>query len=488
MSMAKNFAQHGVWGIDKYNFTSSSSSPLWTSSLALIYLLTGVNEVSPLILDLVIGTLVVFGAYFIFRRYNMQPFLIFIALLSIIFFTPLPVLILSGQEHVLQLLLTIFFVYLSAKALSDEKHTKNYLLLLILAPLIVLTRYEGLFLIFVVSILFILRRRFLHSLWLVVAGVLPIAIYGVISILNEWYFFPNSVFLKAVPFKFSLTGISKLLYHFGKETMTTPHIFILLLLALFFLVLQFDKQKKIWKDSAIMLIIFIATTVLHMLFARSGWFYRYEAYLVGLGIFIISIVIHEYLPEKISITLDKNLIPKYLTITLLILGVISPLAGRGFKALILTPQATTNIYEQQYQMGLFLKKFYQNECVAANDIGAVNYLADIKSIDLMGLANLKVSKLKMEGKYNSQQLYKLAKQENTKIAIVYERWFEKSGGIPSHWLKIGKWKINNNVVCGSNTVSFYAVDPAEADNLNKNLRAFSSSLPKDVVQSGNYLK
>ncbi len=50
---------------------------------------------------------------------------------------------------------------------------------------------------------------------------------------------------------------------------------------------------------------------------------------------------------------NKNFIPKYVAVVLLILIVISPLAGRGVMSLKTIPQATTNIYEQQYQMGWF---------------------------------------------------------------------------------------------------------------------------------------
>jgi len=37
------------------------------------------------------------------------------------------------------------------------------------------------------------------------------------------------------------------------------------------------------------------------------------------------------------------------------------------------------------------------------------------------------------------------------------------------------------------TVSFYAIDPQDAKNLTKNLKEFSSQLPPDVQQSGNYM-
>jgi 4-amino-4-deoxy-L-arabinose transferase-like glycosyltransferase len=493
MAMAKNFAQHGVWGMYKYEFTSSSSSPLWALLLSLNYLLFGPNEVSPFVLNLIFATLLIFGIYLLLRKSTSRSVFTLIVLLSMIFFIPLAPIVFCGQEHTMHALLTILFVYLSAKILSNEKSNfkdKDYVVLLMLAPLLTFTRYEGMFLVFVVCILFILRRRVLQCLCLGGMGALSIVIYGMISISKGWYFLPNPVLLKGnMPDFFSLKGVIKLLgYSSFHQIISNQHILFLVIVALVVFIFQYTRQEGIWKDVKIMIFIFVATTILHMQFADTGWFYRYEAYLVALGIFVIAIGMHEYLPEKFSFKIHRSLIPKYIAIALLIFLVIFPLADRGLWSLVKTPQATTNIYEQQYQMGLFLKEFYQDEVVAANDIGAINYLADIKCIDLWGLANLEVANLKREGNYNTTQIYELAKQKNVKIAIVYDHWFEGYGGIPSKWIKVGEWKISNNVVCGGETVSFYAVDPPEADNLIKNLSAFSSSLPKNVVQSGEYTK
>jgi len=228
-----------------------------------------------------------------------------------------------------------------------------------------------------------------------------------------------------------------------------------------------------------MLVIFISTALFHILFAGLGWFYRYEAYLMALGIFVIALGICEYLPEKASINFNKALLPKYIATGLLIFIIILPFGMRGFRGLLYTPLATKNIFEQQYQMGLFLKKFYQGKAVAANDIGAISYLADIDCLDLWGLGNLEVAKLKMKGNYKTQQIYNLTKKKKVKIAIVYDDWFESNeiGGIPPQWVKVGQLKISRNVVCASSTVSFYAVDPAEKDNLIENLKIFSYRLP-----------
>ena len=482
MSMAKNFAQHGVWGINKSEFTSSSSALLWTLLLSLIYFFIGLNEFAPFILSLIFGTLLLITVYLLLRKYSLPPLFIFIILFAIVFFAPLPILVFSGLEHILHALLTVLFVSLSAKILSAEKTaSKDYMILLAAAPFLTMARYEGLFLVFIVCLLFVVRKRFVHSILLGGLAIIPMAIYGVISIMKGWYFLPNSVLLKGNVPSFSIIGMSKFVHLF-------QHIPILLSAALFLFILQYGKQKTFWKDTLIMLAAFIATTLFHLLFARVGGLPRYDAYLVVLALFTIASGMREYLPKRVSIVFNKSFVTKYAAIALLTFVMILPLAGRGVLYTIITPQATTNIYEQQYQMGLFLNKFFQGESVAANDIGAINYLSDIKCLDLWGLGSLEVAKLIIHGKYDTQEIYDLARQKKVKIAVVYDHWFKAYGGLPPAWIKVGEWKISNNVICGGDIVSFYAVSPFEADTLSKDLKIFSSYLPKDVLQSGDYTK
>src|SRR5438477_7234491 len=62
MAMAKNFAQHGVWGITSHGFSSSSSSLLWTLLLSLCYLVFGVQDSTLLVLNVVFASAVLFLA------------------------------------------------------------------------------------------------------------------------------------------------------------------------------------------------------------------------------------------------------------------------------------------------------------------------------------------------------------------------------------------------------------------------------------------
>jgi hypothetical protein len=141
-------------------------------------------------------------------------------------------------------------------------------------------------------------------------------------------------------------------------------------------------------------------------------------------------------------------------------------------------------------MGLFLQRFYQGAIVAAHDVGLINYLADIRCVDMAGIGNVTVAKKRREGTYSNADVKDFARSEGVTIAILYDRWFTQEGNslIPPEWIKIGQWKIMHNVVCGSDTVSFYAVRPAAEGALREDLRSFSSRLPADVAQSGSYMR
>ncbi len=491
MAMAKNFAEHGVWGIDKGGFSSSSSSPLWTLLLSFIYLLFGTNEISPFVLNVIFATVLIALVHLFLRRYALRPFFIFITLLAMAYFTPLPRLVFLGQEHVMHTVLSILFMCLAGTVLSGEKiDRKKYVSLLILAPLVVMVRYEGLFLMLVVSVLFALRKRLSHSFFLAGMGVLPAVIYGAISMSKGWFFLPNPILIKG-----KVPDLSSFLSPFGglsflrhsadyayRQMLLNPHMLFLILLALILFILRCRRREGTCVDVRIMMAIFVGTAFLHMSFGRVDGSFRYEAYLVALGLFSVVVAAGEYLPERFSLPVSRSSIPKYLAQALVALIILMPLEMRARSSLSITPRATTNIYEQQYQMGLFVKKYYQGQCVAANDIGAINYLADIRCLDLFGLGNTEPVKLVKEGRYDSRQIYNLAKRDQAKIAIVYDQFFERFGGLPTQWNIVGKWKIVNNIACAEDEISFYAVDPSEADNLNRNLRAFSSYLPASVVQ------
>jgi hypothetical protein len=482
MSIAKNFSQHGVWGVTRYEFSSSSSSPLWTLLLSAVYYVTGPSDLTPFILNVLFGTLLICAVYLVLRGRGLSPPLLFITLAAIIFTAPLPALVFSGMEHILQAIFAVAFVFFAARMLSTHEG-KAYDRLLLLAPLLTATRYEGAFPVAIVCALLLKRRALVRALMLGASGALPVVAFGAYSVFKGWHFLPNSILLKGhFP---DLSSFEQTINFLGLSALARieayPHVLWPMIFSLLLCVYAYKKGLREEKSLAL---IFVGSCLLHMEFADGGWFYRYEAYLVVLGLMITAIFFHRLFPDALK--LKRELIVPYLAAVLVSVLISYPFVDRSVNSFKAVPKATRNIFEQQYQMGLFLKMFYRDRAIAANDIGATTYYTDVRLLDLYGLGTLEVFDKKRANAFTTQTIYESAKQRGVAIAIVYDQWYTDFGGIPPQWVKVGKWTIPENIICASDTVSIYAVDPLEAIPLEQNLKAFSTLLPAEVTQTGLY--
>ncbi len=479
MAMAKNFVKDGVWGIDKNSFSSSTSSPLWTLLIAITYKIFGINIWSPLLLSVMSGSLIMYCCYRLLAN-NTNSLRLFLLLLVITAFVPLPVLTLTGMEHLLHGFLVLLLIYLVSVYLSENVFRINsYILLVILANLTTITRYESVLLVFLITFLFLSRNRFREGLFFAVSSFVLVTIYGCISLANGWYFLPNSVLLKGNTLQFTLEGISAFLWRTINHFYFSPHV-VVLLIACLILYLWFKYQLK--EGEKILIVLSVLVTFTHMMFAGVGWFFRYEAYIVLILMVIFIDVLNKYLDLQ---HINKWNLYDCGAIIFLIFLFLMPLAMRTGLSFSQYPRAVTNIYEQQYQMGLFLQKYYQGQCVAANDIGAINYLADICTVDLYGLANMEIAKYKFSNSYDKHAMRRTVLDNDVKVIIIYNDWFNEN--IPSDWIEVGRWKILNNVVTGGDEISFYAPDVSSAKRLRNNLIDFSGTLPSTIIQSGSYL-
>jgi hypothetical protein len=494
MAMAKNFALHGVWGITRFGFTSSSSSPLWTFLIAVSYLVFGVSEMSPFYLSLLCGALVLGVAHFVLRWYKLSPKLTFWTLLVLVFFTPLPTLICIGSEHPLHAALTIFLTFLAARLLSEESPStarRDLILLLAISPILTVVRYEGMFLILVICALFLLRGRWLTGVAVGMAGFSSVLLYGAIGLAKGWSWLPSSILMKGNFPRFTDLGtaVDSVFGPAYDNIKMGPHLVVLVLGSLFLALYASDKRKALWDSRQVMTAIFVSIALAHIQFCMVAKFFRHESYLVALGIVVIVAQLADQLPQKLfGTSADRALVPKRVGGVLLAAFLIYPCAVRAVAALVFLPQASKNIYEQQYQMGLFIKRYYQGSTIALNDIGAVNFLADVHCLDLYGLATYEVTKLMRHQEYHTADILRLSRQAGVKVAMVYDTWYTgEIGGLPREWVWVGQWKLTDNVVAGGDTVSIYAVDEPETAPLMQKLQDFSPLLPKDVDQSGRYL-
>ena len=281
----------------------------------------------------------------------------------------------------------------------------------------------------------------------------------------------------------------RLIYELGlNKIMDAPHLLLLVIASLVILVARNANQENrltasAWERANLLNVLFIVITLVHTQFAGIGWFFRYEAYLVILGITVAASGAASFLPMHVTIRFHRETRLRDLAVILLLVLAGFPFGLRAASSLAGTPQAAHNIFDQQFQMGIFLRQFYGGQAVAANDIGAINYLGDLQLLDLSGLSSMPIARLRLQQAYTKDSVSELARQANVQVAMVYDYW-----PIPVGWIKVGTWKIPDNVINGSDTVSIYAVDPAAAEGLIANLKTFARELPAEVEQSGEYIR
>src|SRR5712692_8850022 len=99
MAIAKNLVRHGVWGVTRYEFSSSASSIVWPLLISITYRIFGVNESGPLIMNFLLATALSVLAYALLKQFRPSlpaPY-IFVVLLGMIALTPLPAVAFTGM-------------------------------------------------------------------------------------------------------------------------------------------------------------------------------------------------------------------------------------------------------------------------------------------------------------------------------------------------------------------------------------------------------
>ena len=494
MAIARNLAQSGVWGVTPDGFAGATSSILWPLLLAAADRLIGVRDLTPLILNLLCASAVVVAAGLLLRRGGLPPAPAAAALAAIVLAAPLPTLVVIGMEHSLQVLVDLLFAGAAVEALARPRVGGAVRVgLLVLAPLVTSVRYEGLFLVGLAALLLAARGAPGAAGMLVLLGLLPPAAFGAVSAASGWYPLPTPVLLKgvllagAVPVSGGSPGLlaaARLLLARLEHLLTAAQILVLLGASTVLYGLGRRTGLPSWAPQQGLLLLTAAATLLQTLAASVGVFYRYEAYLVVLGLTALALTVGAGLRKGALGATDRG---TALTRRAAVIGLAVAFAvfgERAAAALVQTPRAMVNIYQQQYQMGRFLRRYYAGQVVALNDIGAVCYLAPIHLLDVWGLASRDVASLRLRGAYGRAAVAALARQARVRIAVVYDRWFQDGqvvrDGVPPSWTLAGRWTIPDNVVAGDAAVSFYAVDPGAAAELRANLRAFAPDLPPGV--------
>lgn len=481
MAVAKNVVEHHNWGISAHGFQSASSSILYTLLLAGLFKVFSVHVILPFAVNVAAAVVLLLVLQEWLLRQGLSRRAQLIVQLAVVLITPLPILVMTGMEHTLQCLFCFLFLTRCCEWMNSD--SKMPWTIPVYGLLITGIRYEGIFLAFIICLMLLWRRRVIAAFFVGGIALLPIVLFGVYSLGKGSYFFPNSVLLKSEGAQSSAGGIlsflaakllPRLVTNANKDYATAATQHLLLILPLSGWIFRGPLRRVPAYGS--MLVVLFFCTVLQLVFASTGWFYRYEAYLVFCSTALLAVVILRFGGEVLQgETLRRNwLVPVSLLVILFL-----PLALRCGSAFAMAPRACQNIYEQQYQTGQFVHRWYRNEAVAVNDIGAVSFFSDADNLDMEGLGNFEVARRRKAGTRSAGFLDSLVHANHVDYAVVYP--FVYGDSLLNRWRKVASWTIRNNVICGSPTVYFYAIDPAKEEGFRKSLEAQEALLPKGVT-------
>ena len=468
MGVAKTLANSGVWGVTPAEWVSASSSPLYTLLLTLCFKIFGVQIIIPFI----IATFGSIAALWIMHRELLPNTMLstnqkLITILMVTLLGALASLSVLGMEHTLQTAFSLAFVFLAGTILVRENPERHdYLLLCAVAAAMVMTRYENIFLVAVGGVGIWIRHGFMKAFLLGAFTILPVVVFGWVMWHNGSFFLPNSILIKGnQDSQILLKGQHALL----SVTRTITGLLVIAAMIMFTKVKASKYDRDFW-----MLTMFFFTGVLHSVFAAFGWFFRYEAYLIVVGSFLIIRIGF----EGMALEGLRKLAPRLILGFCLLINY--TLFARAGAALVGTKLALYNIFDQQVQMGRFTKSYYDHAAVAANDIGAISFYSNAKIIDLWGLGNNAVTHARREDRWSAGFIDSLTRSENCKMIVIYDSWFERSQNHPSNWVKVATWTMPYNYICGDIFVTYYALTPQDADVLKNALMSFSPRLPHDV--------
>jgi len=470
MGMAKNLATHGVWGVNRYHFSSSSSSPLWTLTLAGAYLVTGVREATPLILNLIFAGLLLWVSDRLLQRIGLPLAARVVVLIGVVLAAELPALVLMGMEHVLHLLLTVWFAERAIHVLEslDTVRRGEWGMLCVAGSLLGASRYEGFFLVGVVCLLLACRRHLAAGLALGATAIVPVIVFGVVAIKNGSMFLPNSLLLKAGGEEIS--GLAVLFKLPGAEDVELfgrhPALLIVFVAGIVVSIAAAARHRTLWHAHVLAPFMLVAMTALHAHFAFSSlfWVYRYDAYLVGFGVVAVG-------AAASALSLRIGALVTAAALAMFVSAITTPM-----RALYPDQEiaAARDNFLEHVRAADFVNRYYPAGPVVVNDIGTFSYFGDSLFLDMFGLGDIEPLKIRhaQHGQYTAADVEQWTQPFHPSAAIVQLGWAWVPERIPASWTKVTEIEV----VPSRQTLGFFAMSPDGAIALRDHVREYYAPL------------
>lgn len=422
VAVARDLVEHGTWGVNPGEFASASSSPGWTLLLAATFAAVGVHPEVALAWNALAVTLVLWVADGWLRTAGLSTRARFAWLVGLGVAVPLPYLGALGMEHVLQLGTVLALV----RAAEEDRRPR---VLGVLAAAACAVRYESLFVAGWLGALLLAHRRPGAGLAVWVGGAAPVLALGWVSVASTGLFLPNTLVMKAVV---------------GHDPWESAHValrdggaVVVLCVAVASLALGGADASRVQGTRGARPALFVCVALTHLLLARVGWLYRYEAWLVGWGVVVIGL-------EGVRGARAGRI---------LVGAVVAwPLLVRSVDAFAAYAPGSRLQSDVNVALARWVEAEWPGAVIAVDDLGAIAALSHAQTVDLAGLGTTEITLLHLRGEWGPAQVSGVLARRGVGMAITGPRW---KGLVPpsdvapvaSVWTEFGGEQLETVIWC-----------------------------------------
>jgi hypothetical protein len=214
-------------------------------------------------------------------------------------------------------------------------------------------------------------------------------------------------------------------------------------------------------------LLFVTTAITHLLLARVGWLFRYEAWLIAWGILTVApLAARASLPHLRSGAWGG---PAALLVAALI-----PYGARSWEALSSYSLSARWTYDSDVQMAQYIARYWPDSVVALHDIGAVSWYSDAEIVDVAGLATNEVTRLHVANRLDGAAIGEILSRRGVQTAWTEARWL--ADDLPPGFSKVAEYRVTSSFSSQTWTAFVWAVDPTAREKLVSTLAEYDGQL------------
>ncbi|GMU24093.1 MAG: hypothetical protein AMXMBFR13_41700 [Phycisphaerae bacterium] len=456
---------------------AGSASPLWTSLLAGLVRLTGdpasaadpgwierLKPLTPLMLNLLAAAMLLLLVGHMLRRDVRSSWGILGRLLAMAAIMPVPLLVLTGMEHLAHAFALLLAVGVGIELIERERLAAGPLLLAALwVALAVGLRYESLAAALGLLLWAWIRRRTLRALLPVVAAVSVVSGVGVFLAVHGESWLPDAMRLRLLDGgggwgEWVERAIARAVSNLREALVPA----VLVMVAATMLWSRREQQSSPDADDRIRvawLFVFVVAGAVHLLLGPADDRLRYTAYLVPLGSVAILRALANRPGAKWAPSAPVGL--RYSVMAVICLLPLAAAAVPAVRAAWGAPEVCRDVYVRNRMAASFVRTFFPERVVGGDEIGALSYGTQARVVDL--------PRARMERTFV---------QSAAPVAVAFQTG-RADGDFPTlrSWVRVGGWRPVPPVIGGG--VSVYAPLDQEGD-VRRALRLFPKGLPEGV--------